>query len=203
MTFDEIVRARYAAKSFDPAKTLPPDKVDALLEVIRYAPTSFNVQPWRVMVIADAERKERLLAASWNQPQVTSCSHHLVFCANVDLDPLVQRLKERSLAAGLPAAKVEGFLGMVRGFIAALDDRERLAWAQRQAYIALANGMNGATALGFDACPMEGIVPAMYSEILGLPETLVPTVGLACGYATDEPRPKLRFTRDEMFFERV
>lgn len=202
MTFKEIVMARYATKGFD-GKTIPQDKVDDLLYLIRHAATSFNVQPWRVMVIADDERKKALAGAAWNQAQVTSCSHLMVFCANTDLESLTDRLEAQTIEAGTPKEKVEVFIGMIRGFVEGLQGEKRLAWAQKQTYLALGNGINGAKALGFDSCPMEGFEPDKFAQILGLPESIVPTVLMTIGYATDTPRPKLRFSHDEMFFETV
>ncbi len=202
MTFKEIVMARNATKSFD-GKKIPQEKVEELLHIIRHAATSFNVQPWRVMIIEDDDRKKALAGAAWNQPQVTSCSHLFVFCANIELESLTDRLEAKAIEAGTPKEKVEAFIGMIRGFIKGLQGENRLAWAQRQTYLALGNGINGAKALGFDSCPMEGFEPDEFAKILGLPETLVPTALMTIGHANDTPRPKLRFSREEMFFEKV
>ena len=95
-----------------------------------------------------------------------------------------------------------GFIGMIRDFIQGLDAPARLTWAQRQTYIALANGLNGTKSLGFDSCPMEGFEPEAFAEILQLSDHLVPTVLMAIGNASDTTRPKLRFRPEEMFFER-
>ena len=95
------------------------------------------------------------------------------------------------------------FIGAIRGFIKGLQGENRLAWAQRQTYLALGNGINGAKALGFDSCPMEGFEPDEFAKILGLPETLVPTALMTIGHANDTPRPKLRFSREELFFEKA
>jgi len=204
MTFKEIVMARNATKSFD-GKKIPQEKVEELLHIIRHAATSFNVQPWRVMIIEDDDRKRILAGAAWNQPQVTSCSHLLVFCANTELESLTDRLEARMIEAATPKEKekVETFIGAIHGFIKGLRPENRLAWAQRQTYLALGNGINGAKALGFDSCPMEGFEPADFAKILGLPETLVPTALMTIGHAKDTPRPKLRFSHEEMFFEKI
>jgi len=202
MTFKEIVMARNATKSFD-GKKIPQEKIEELLHIIRHAETSYNVQPWRVMIIEDDDRKRILAGAAWNQPQVTSCSHLLVFCANTELESLTDRLEARMLEAGTPKEKVEPFIGAIRGFIKGLHGDNRLAWAQRQTYLALGNGINGAKALGFDSCPMEGFQPEEFAKILGLPETIVPTVLMTIGHAKDTPHPKLRFSREEMFFEKA
>lgn len=199
MSFDEIVSERYAAKSFN-GKKIPQDRLDALLEMIRLAPTSFNLQAWKVKVVDDHETREKLLPHSWNQPQVTGCSHLLVFCANMDMDALADRLEEGALKAGAPAEKFKVLMGMIRGFISKKNDEQKLIWAQKQIYIALAHGMLGAQALGLDACPMEGFEPDAYSRILELPKHLVPTVVLPVGYADDTPRPKFRFGKEDLFF---
>jgi len=202
MNFKTIVMERYAVKGFD-GRPVPQEKVDELMEMIRFAPTSFNLQPWRAMVIRDEKTKRNLEPAAGNQPQVSTSSHVFVFCANTDLETLADRLEGRGREAGIPSEKLKGFMGAVRGFIKRLSPEDRLSWAQRQTYIALANGMNGAKALGFDSCPMEGFDRGKVSEILGLPSHWVPTVLLPIGYANDTPRPKLRFTKEEMFFNEI
>lgn len=200
MDFKNIVESRYAVKSFD-GRLIPAEKITLLMEMLRLAPTSFNLQPWRVKVITDPQIKEKLKPVSWNQPQITTSSHLFVFCANTQLDLLTDRLEQRLLEeAQMPADKVKIFTGLVRKFIGAFDESQRLAWASKQAYIALSNGMNGAKALGFDSCPIEGFDSKAYHEILQLPENLVPIVIMAVGYANDIPRPKLRFLTEEMFF---
>jgi nitroreductase/dihydropteridine reductase len=198
MQFSEIVHARYAAKSFD-GKTVPEATIDELKELIRFAPTSFNFQPWKAKIVSDEAAKAELAAAAYNQPQVTSCSHLFVFCANTDLDALADKLEAAAVAAGTPPEKVKGYMGMVRGVAAGMDDATKLGWAKRQAYLALGNGVNGAKALGLDSCPMEGFDPAAFSTILELPATLVPVVIMPVGYANDTPRPKHRFDTADLF----
>ena len=66
-------------------------------------------------------------------------------------------------------------------------------------YIALGNALNGAKALGFDSCPMEGFNAGEYSKILALPNHLVPSVLCPIGYAADKPSAKIRFGINEIF----
>ena len=84
MDFEDIVIKRFATKKFDGRKISASD-LERLKECIRMSASSFGLQPWKVKVIADAKTKESLSAATWNQPQVTSCSHLLVFCADTDI----------------------------------------------------------------------------------------------------------------------
>ncbi len=200
MNFKEIVNSRYATKSFD-SEVVPGEKIDELIELIRHAATSFNLQPWVVRIVRDGETKAKLQPASWNQPQITTCSDLFVFCANTDLESLADRLDAQMRESGVPEESIEGFMGMVRPFVGGLHGNARLSWAQRQTYIALANGINGAKSLGLDSCPMEGFDPGQYAEFLGLPDHLVPTVLMPVGYANDSARGKLRFSREHLFQE--
>ena len=168
MDFSTIVKERYATKLFDGRK-IPEEKVNKLLNIIRYATSSFNIQPWVIKLITDTKIKEKLAPASWNQPQITSCSHLLVFCANKDIAGNIDKLEKLMIKAGAKPEDINPYIEMMRNFEKKLSDEEKLAWAQRQTYLALGNAVNGAKALGFDSCPMEGFSPDEYAKILKLP----------------------------------
>lgn len=199
MEFKDIVQKRYATKQFN-GEEVSEDKIDELLEIIRLSPSSFNVQPWRIKVISDKETKEKLLPVSYNQPQITSCSHLLVFCADTNLVEHVDRLEKAMIESGTPEESAKSRADMIRGSMNSKDKNSALSWAQRQMYIALGNAVNGAKSLGLDSCPMEGFSSEEYSNILDLPENLVPTALVTIGYASDEPPKKVRFSKEEVFF---
>ena len=200
MIFEKIVHERYATKLFDGRK-IPESKVKNLLELIRYAPSSFNIQPWKVVIITDQKLKEKLSPASLNQAQIKSCSHLLVFCADKNIAGNIDKLEKLMLEAGAKPESIRGYMKMMRDFDKSLSDEQKLAWAQRQAYLALGNALNGAKSLGFDSCPMEGFNPAEYSKMLDLPDNLVPTALCPIGYASDKPNSKLRFPKEDIFIE--
>ena len=193
MEFKDIVQNRFATKIFD-TKPIPQQKIDELLDLIRLAPSSFNIQPWKIKVITDHATKEKLAPFSWNQPQITTCSHLLVFCANTDIMHNILKLEK------MLDPQAQGYVDMMKGFAQSLSHEQAKSWAQRQVYLALANAINGAKYLGFDSCPMEGFNAEEYSKILHLPSNLVPTALCPIGYAADVARPKIRFTKEDIFF---
>ncbi len=199
MEFSEIVMKRYATKLFD-GKTVSEEKMAQLYEMIRMSASSFGLQPWKIKVITDAAVKEKLLAASWGQKQITTCSHLLVICADKDIVPLIDRYQKLMLENGAPEDKTKGYTDMMRSFEQGMSDEGKLAWAQKQCYIALGNALNGAKSLGIDSCPMEGFDPKQYSEILALPANLVPAVVVPVGFAADTEQKKLRFESKDVFF---
>lgn len=197
MEFETIVRERYATKLFD-GKKLQDSKVNKLLEIIRYAPSSFNIQPWKIMIVTSPEIKENLSTVSWNQPQIKSCSHLLVFCADKDIAGNIDKLEKLMISKGANPEEIKSYIGVMRNFENNLSDEQKLSWAQRQTFLALGNAVNGAKSLGFDSCPMEGFDPEAYAKILKLPKNSVPTALCPIGYANDKPNPKIRFPKEEI-----
>ncbi|MFH0713586.1 MAG: NAD(P)H-dependent oxidoreductase [Candidatus Micrarchaeota archaeon] len=199
MEFIDIVKKRYAVKKFDSRK-VPEKKVDALFEMIKLAPSSLNLQPWKIKVITDQNTKEKLSPATKYQAQVTTCSHLLIFCADTDLKGLIEETERTLRAAGTPAPQITAKLERLNEFRNNMTAENILPWTQRQVYLALGNALNGATSLGLGSCPMESFNPTEYSKILKLPQHIVPTVLCPIGYPADEPKPKTRYTKGRIFF---
>jgi len=199
MLFKDIVMQRYAVKKFD-GKKVSEDLISELLELVRFAPSAINLQPWKIHIVTDQKVKEQLLPASYNQQQVTTCSHLLVFCADTDYDDLIRRLGILMQKEGVSPEMRKMVLDMARQFTAGMSTDQKRAWSQAQTYLALGNALNGAKALGFDSCPMGGFDPAEYSRILKIPPHLVPVMLCPVGYAADKPMPKIRFPREEITF---
>ncbi len=190
MEFREIVMSRYATKLFD-GNQIPPEKLAELLELVRWAPSGLNIQPWRIKVVSDQETKELLSAATFDEPQIKSCSHLLVFCADADFDGLRHKLANGMKANGVPEHVWHIVMGIAEE-MSKMSPPEWLAYAQCQAYLALSYAILGAKDLGFDSCPMTHFRPDEYSRILGLPANLVPTILCPVGFAADQQRGKWR-----------
>jgi nitroreductase len=204
------LRWRYATKKFDATRTISDGDWQALEEALILTPSSFGLQPWKFVVITDPAVKTQLPAISWNQAQVRDASHTVVFARRLDLtEEYVDRYLARiAQVRGGTVESLGGFRKMLLGtLVPPPADFDLEHWAALQCYIALGNFMTSAAMLGIDTCPMEGIVPAKYDELLGLPAKGYATVVVGCaGYrATDDKYasvPKVRFTREELI-ERV
>ena len=199
MEFREIVMQRYATKQFD-GRMIDEQNLFALLDMIRYSPSAFNLQPWKIKVVTASKIKANLRPHANDQPQITTCSHLLVFCANTELEQLVDRAVAGMEQTGIPNANVQQYTAMMKGYVGAMGPEQRMTFAREQIHIALGNAVNGAKSLGFDSCPMGGFDPAAFAEVLFLPEEYVPVVLCAIGYAADRPNPKWRLPREEVFF---
>jgi nitroreductase / dihydropteridine reductase len=199
MEFGKIVMSRYATKKFDGRK-IPEARINELLEMVRFAPSAINLQPWKIKVVTDQKIKEELKPAAFNQEQVTSCSHLLVFCADPDYDSLIARLSALLKKSDAPEEMQKMITGMAVQFTKPMSPEQKLAWSQAQTYLALGNALNGAKSLGFDSCPMGGFDPKEFSRILKIPAPLVPVMLCPLGYAADKPMPKVRFAKEDIIF---
>jgi nitroreductase/dihydropteridine reductase len=199
MEFAEIVMSRYATKKFD-GRRIPEEKINNLIEMIRFAPSALNLQPWKIRVVTDQEIKEQLKPAAFNQEQITSCSHLLVFCADPDYDSLIRRLGGLLKKSGAPDDIQKMVVGMAVQFTQNMTEEQKLAWSQAQTYLALGNALNGAKSLGFDSCPMGGFDPKEFKRILKIPQPRVPTMLCPVGYAADKPMKKMRYAKEEIVF---
>jgi nitroreductase len=212
LTPDQVLSAlrwRYATKQFDASRRIPDETWDAIEDSLVLTPSSFGLQPWKFIVVRDAALRAKLLADSWNQPQVTEASHFVVLAARVDLaaadvEAWVSRLAE---VQGKPVESLAQLKGMIRGFAEKMSDEERHAWNVRQVYIALGQLMAAAAMLGVDACPMEGISPSGYDRVLGLENSGYATaVACALGYRSPEDKyadmAKARFAKERVVVSR-
>jgi nitroreductase len=196
---------RYATKKFNPIKKISPGDWNTLEQALIATASSFGLQPWHFVVITSQKLKEQLQPVSWGQSQLVDASHVVVFAARKGVDAahvhkFVERIAE---VRGVPVEKLEGYKGMMVGALSKQDSAAIDAWSAKQAYIALGNLLTCAALLGIDACPMEGIEPLKYDEILGLDKKGFGTVVIATlGYrASDDPAasaPKVRFKAEDV-----
>ncbi len=198
MEFTEIVQSRYATKKFTGEK-ITEAQFTQLQDLITLSASSFGLQPYKIIVVESDELKAKLAPAAYDQPQITTASHVLVFCAYSDIAKRIAQYDEMLKISGTPDASREGYIGMMKQSLLGLSDEQKVAWAKNQVYIALGNAINGAKAVGVDSCPMEGFDASAFSQILGLSSELTPVVLVPVGIAADTPRPKLRYTTDELY----
>lgn len=206
MDFLKALHWRYATKRMS-GQRIPEPQLDRILEATHLAPSSYGLQPYVVKVISDQSLLARIREEAAPQPQVTECSHLLVFATMTNLnDPLVDQFiqltaEQRGLSVGNLKDYADSIKGTINGFE---SDEVKQAWAARQAYIALGFALSAAAIEGVDASPMEGFEPAALDSVLGLAEQGLNSVVIAAlGYRDTEKDkyaalPKVRRPRPQL-----
>lgn len=181
----EAVETRRSVKHYDPNHRMTDAEIKRLLTAALLSPTSFNIQNWRFVRVADPERRAEIQAAAWGQTQVTEASLLLVLCA--DLQSWAKDTPRYWKDA--PTEVSEQMVPMIRKFY---DGNEQLQRdeAMRSCGIAAQTIMLVARAMGYFSCPMIGFDPEKVAETIRLPEDHVIGMLLGVGKPLKPARPR-------------
>ena len=209
----DVFRFRFACKRFDPAKMIPKEHFETLLETARLSPTSFGFEPWKLIVLTDPAIKQALDPVAWGaRNSLAGASHFVILLARKTPDMLhssafvshmmrdVQQIPPD--VAEQKRAKYRVF--QESDFALLESDRAMFDWASKQTYIVLANMMTAAAMLGIDSCPIEGfdrreVDALLVKERLFDPERFGVSVMAGFGYRAEPPKHvKTRQPLDEL-----
>jgi nitroreductase len=200
-TIIEQLNWRYAVKKFDSTRIISDQDLKTLEESLRLAPSSYGLQPWKFLIVQSPEIRKNLASASWNQPQIEDASHlvvvtHLKELTEEYIDKYIHTI---SKVRNLPESELQSFRDlMINKVTKGPLSLNQSNWTARQAYLAVGSFLTVAALLKIDVCPMEGIVPDQYDDILGLKDSPYKTVAvLAVGYRA--PEDKTQFAKKVRF----
>ena len=170
MTIINSLEWRYATKKFDPSKKLSDQQVETLKNAFNLTPTSFGLQPLKMIVICNKELQEKFVELSYFQRQVADASHLLVLCiendtTSKDINTYFDKEKE---ARGVEEDVISDFRKQLLDMYKNMSIEEKQQSAIYQTYIALGNLMTVCAIEKIDSCPMEGFVPSKVDELLNL-----------------------------------
>ncbi|MFA5257491.1 MAG: nitroreductase family protein [Opitutales bacterium] len=180
----EAIEQRRSVKRYDPTHKLSEAEIRLLIHLAALAPTSFNIQPTRFVVVTDPALKEELAKAAYGQPQVTESSAMVVITGDKNA--------YMNAARYWPDAPAEAKLGIVTSISGAYEDQPQ---RQRDEAI-LSGGLAAATlmlavkAIGYDSCPMKGFDFDAVGKLVKLPENHIVVMMVAIGKKAAEPHPR-------------
>lgn len=163
-----------------------------LAEILRLtglAPSAFNLQPWRFVVVREPERKARLAEAAFNQRQVLSAPAVIVLYT--DMEDALAGVDE-VLHPGLPAERRAAARASIVRRFARMDEAERAAWGAEQGGIALGYLLLIAEAHGYQTSTMAGFDAGAVRGLLGLPRHARIPALVAIGRGADAGFPHHR-----------
>ncbi|MEM9103585.1 MAG: nitroreductase family protein [Pseudomonadota bacterium] len=181
----QAIKERRAVKNYDPEFKIPQKDIDTLLEHAIQAPTSFNIQHWRLVLVENPTIRQQIREAAWDQAHVTESSLLFVMCADIkswDKEP--ERYWKNA-----PKSAQDILVPMIKPFYEGKEQLQRDE-ALRSTGIIAQTIMLTAKALGYDSCPMIGFDADKVSEIIKLPEHHLVSMLLVVGKATSPAWPK-------------
>ncbi len=181
----ETIKARRAVKHYDANYQMPQADFDKLMDHALEAPTSFNLQNWRFVNVADKSLRAEIRQAAWDQAQVTDASLLFVLCADVKA---WDRNPERYWKDA-PQEAQDILVPMIKPFYEGKEQLQRDE-ALRSVGIVAQTMMLTAKALDYDSCPMIGFDADKVAELINLPEDHMVGMLLVIGKATKPAWPK-------------
>ncbi|AMC12090.1 NAD(P)H-dependent oxidoreductase [Lutibacter profundi] len=161
---------RYATKKFDPSKKLTNQQIETLKKAFNLTPTSFGLQPIKLIVINNKEIQEKFVEHAYFQRQVADASHLLILCIEEDTttDDINAYFDMEKRIRNIDEKVISDFRKQLIDMYKNKTVEEKQQSAKNQTYIALGNLMTVCAAEKIDACPMEGFVPEKIDELLNL-----------------------------------
>jgi nitroreductase len=161
-----------------------------LVELTVAAPSSFNIQDWRIILVQDEAQKAALSEAAWGQKQIIQAPVTFVFAADAaagsrDLTPVY----EQALSTGAwNEGTVKYFQQAIPGFQKDLGEKTR-EYAIKDAMIAATHLVLAAESLGLSSCFLNGWIEEKVKAVIGAADNpdLAIAVVVPIGYAA-EPR---------------
>jgi nitroreductase len=188
LSVTEAAETRRSIRTFAD-RAVPAEDLREMLRVTGLAPSAFNVQPWRFVVVEDEGLKAELQQAAYGQKQVGGAPAVIVLYSDMQ-DTLAAA--EELVHPGYGAENVPAQADKLRSMFAGKTREEVEAWGASQSNIALGYLLLAAQSLGYATSPMLGFDAAKVKELLGLPAHVTIPALVAVGVAAEEGFPHHR-----------
>lgn len=162
---------------------IPESELRELLRLTGRAPSAYNVQPWRFVVVRDEATKAKLAEAAYGQQQVVRAPATIVMYS--DMKDALERIPE-AMHPDMPEEKRNAAVASFRDSFKAKSEDECETWGAMQTNIALGYLLLLAESMGFGTSPMLGFDPEKVKSLLGLPAHVrIPAI-VSIGYAAED-----------------
>jgi nitroreductase len=205
MDFKDVINRRRAVNFFDPDKEVPDETLKAIIETSAKVPSSFNLQPWSLIVLRDPEEKMKLRKLAWDQPKVTEAPVILIVLADRDGwkegHDFVEKNFQEMIRAGAMSEDQRQWFAEARESLYGSSDEMQQAFACKNAGFFAMALMLAAKDLGLDTHPMDGFDHDAVKKAFNIPDNFWIPVLLAVGYLKADVElhpPKWRKTFDEI-----
>ncbi|WP_170000302.1 NAD(P)H-dependent oxidoreductase [Campylobacter sp. RM9328] len=200
----DIINFRHACKIFDDTKKIKSEDFDFILEAGRVSPSSTGLEQWDFVVVQNPALREKIRKVSWDQPQITTCSHLVIILAKISdiksdskyVADMINRRPDKT------PQEHEARVNFYKSFITEnfKDDDELLfQWSHEQCMYPAINMMNAAASLGIDSCPIEGFEREEVGKLLNIdPKKHRVAIAIPFGYRLNEQPVKYRRTMDDV-----
>jgi nitroreductase len=183
----KVMEERSSVRLYQKNKEIPNETLYKILEMAGKAPSAWNLQHWRFLVVTAKEQKEKLFPIAYNQKHVLDASAVVIILGDTEADKVAPEVFEKAPeeARNLLLKNINSAYSQGRP----LGEKEAL----KNASLGAMQLMLAAKALGIDSCPMSGFDHEAIIPAFGIPERFIPVMMITLGYADGPAKPTDRF----------
>ncbi|WP_042169360.1 nitroreductase family protein [Paenibacillus gorillae] len=187
-----VVKERRSAMKFKPEVKITEQELNEMFGLVKYAPSAFNLQHARYVVVRDEAVKAQLHEAAGKQYKVLTASAVIMVLGNQDAYHDVGPIHEGLLNLGVMSKQeYDATVEMVEGFYEERGETFKRDEAIRNASLSAMQFMLIAKDKGWDTCPMIGFDANAVSTLLNIPESHIPVMMITIGKEdTSSQRPR-------------
>jgi nitroreductase len=183
----KVMEERSSVRLYQKDKEIPNETLYKILEMAGKAPSAWNLQHWRFLVVTAKEQKEKLFPIAYNQKHVLDSSAVVIILGDTEADKVAPEVFEKAPeeARNMLLKNINSAYSQGRP----LGEKEAL----KNASLGAMQLMLAAKALGVDSCPMSGFDHEAIIPAFGIPERFIPVMMITLGYADGPAKPTDRF----------
>lgn len=180
----QAIKERRSINFFDSSKTMSEDKLKELLKIANLSPSSFDLQPWEVIVVVNPEKKKVLRKCAFNQPKVEEASAVFIIIANPKaVEKNLERVLDSWQELGYMKPEMrQTYRDMSNTLYGEENSLKRKIFAVKNAALFAMNIMLAAKGLGLETHPMDGFEEECIKKEFNIEEYKIIPMLIAVGY---------------------
>jgi nitroreductase len=195
--FFTVVNERHSVKKYDPSHKMTVEEIHELIESAQKAPSAWNLQHWKFLIIKDDEVKQKALPIAYGQQQIVESSILICILADLEANKNALPIYEDAVEKGLiPRVVMESLIKQI-------EDAYKIPGMGKDqgilnSSLAAMQLMLSAKALGYDSCPMGGFDRQKMIDEFNIPSRYIPTMLISIGKAKERAYPSSRLSFNEV-----
>lgn len=187
----EVFQGRHATRAYKSNVIIPEETLNEILELAVTAPSAWNLQHWRFLVIRDQVQKDRIKPIAYGQQQVSDASVVVIILGDLEANLIGREMYDGLFSAGFISREVrDDMITQIEGgYQSPQFARDE---ANKNAGLAAMQLMLAAKAKGYDTGAMGGYNPNALVEALNIPSRFIPVMMITIGEAVAPARPTTR-----------
>lgn len=180
--FEQLIKERRSASNFLENNPISKEELTKIFELVKLAPSAFNLQHTKYIVVTEPETKEKIRSAAYGQYKVKTSSAVILVLGDKEAYKNAGKIYEGLLMLGIINKQeydhmVEDTVSMyeIRGESFQHDE------AIRNASLSAMLFMLAAKEKGWDTCPMIGFDPHAVKEALNIEDQYEPALMITIG----------------------